>query len=193
MSENPDARQWPLERYRDYLHLLARQQMDRRLQARLDASDIVQQTLLNAHRNIHQFRGTSAVELAAWLRAILANELTGAARKHLQREKQNVAVERSLQAGLNDSSVRLESWLAADQSSPSQHMMRHEQLLRLADELAQLPQDQRMALELKYLQNLPIAAIAEQMSRSRASVTGLLRRGLAKLRQRMQLDSRGAP
>jgi RNA polymerase sigma-70 factor (ECF subfamily) len=188
VADDADMGGWAIERYRDYLRLLAMQQLDRRLHSKLDPSDVVQQTLLQAHRTMSQFRGQTNSELTAWLRAILANELAGAIRKFVTREKHNVGLERSLEARLDESSSRLASLLAADQPSPSQQAMKHEQLLGLSGALAGLPDDQRTALELKYLHGCSVAAVAEQMERSRASVTGLLRRGLKKIREQMQDD-----
>src|SRR4051812_23796972 len=93
-----------LARYRDYLQLLARAQLDPRLRPRLDASDAVQQTLLEAHRCAGQFRGTTSGEVAAWLRQILARNLANAARD-LGRQKRDVAREQSLEASLDASSA----------------------------------------------------------------------------------------
>jgi RNA polymerase sigma-70 factor (ECF subfamily) len=182
VAQEARAEAWSLERFREYLRLLARLQLDPRLRSKLDPSDVVQQTLLQAHQGLPQFRGQTEGELAAWLRAILANELAGAVRKFVHGEKHQVGLERSLAAALEGSSARLEAWLAADQSSPSQQAMRHEQLLRLTEALAGLPEDQRTALELKYLHRQSVLAVSEYMGRSRAAVTGLLRRGLQKLR-----------
>src|SRR5437016_12283531 len=81
MSGEDDRRGRSLERYRDYLLLLARSQLDRDLQAKLDPADVVQQTLLKAHQNWHQFRGSSEAELAAWLRSILARHVNDVVRK----------------------------------------------------------------------------------------------------------------
>jgi RNA polymerase sigma-70 factor (ECF subfamily) len=183
MGREAEAQDWPLERYREYLRLLARLQLDPRLQTKLDPSDVAQQTLLQAYQSLGQFRGQTEAEMAAWLRTILANELAGAARKFLQGQKHQVGRERSLTEAVDDSSARLEAWLAADQSSPSQQAMRHEQLLGLSEALARLPEDQRQALELKYLHQHSVAAISAHLGRSRAAVTGLLRRGLQKLRE----------
>jgi RNA polymerase sigma-70 factor (ECF subfamily) len=176
---------WRLEQYRAYLRLLARLQLDPRLQGKLDASDVVQDTLLKAHAKISQFRGQSEAELAAWLRKILANTLAQAVRQ-FSAGIRDVGREHSLEAALEASSVRLEGWLAAEQSSPSQHVERQEQLLRLAEALARLPEDQRQAVELHHLQGHTVAELAERMGRSSASVGALLYRGLKRLRELLE-------
>ncbi len=168
-----------VERFREYLRLLARLQMDSWLQGKLDPSDVVQQTLVKAHQNLRQFRGGTEAEMVAWLRRILANNLADAVRK-FHRE---VPLDRPMENAIRDSSARLEAWLSANGSSPSEHAMRQERLLRLADALAQLPEDQRTAVEWHHLRDESVMVIAERLGRSEASVAGLLRRGLKKLRE----------
>jgi RNA polymerase sigma-70 factor (ECF subfamily) len=180
MADDAEASEWVLEPYRDYLRLLARMQMSRQLQAQLDPSDLVQLTLLKAHKKIAEFRGRTEAELAGWLRRILANQLNNALRR-LNRGG-GAGLERSLEAAVEDSSVRLEAWLAANQSSPSEHAMRQERLLRLSAALAQLPEDQRVALELKHLQGCSVEAISQHLGRTKQAVGGLLYRGLKRLR-----------
>jgi RNA polymerase sigma-70 factor (ECF subfamily) len=169
------------ERFRSYLRLLARLQLPQRLAPKLDASDIVQQTMLQAFRAQGEFRGRSPAEMAAWLRQILAHNLAHAARDH-GRQKRDASREVSLAASLHDSSCRLEAWLAADQSSPSQRAERNDQLLHLSVALETLPDEQREAIELHYWQGWTLAEVAAHQGRTPASVAGLVHRGLAKLR-----------
>jgi RNA polymerase sigma-70 factor (ECF subfamily) len=174
-----------LERFRAYLRLLARLHLDPRLRGKLDASDVVQQTLLQAHQARAQFRGHSDGELAAWLRQILARNLAMAVRD-FARDKRDVARERPLEQALADSSSRLEAWLAAEQSSPSQRAERNEEVLRLAEALEQLPEAQREALVLQHWQGWSLAQIGRHLGRSPEAVAGLIKRGLKQLRVLLQ-------
>jgi RNA polymerase sigma-70 factor (ECF subfamily) len=167
-----------LDRYRDYLRLLARLQLDDRLQGKLDPSDVVQQTLVKAHKNLEQFRGQTDAELAGWLRRILANTMTDAVRKY----QIELKLERSLVESLDDSSAKLEAWLHDDSDSPSGHAVRNEQVLQLASALANLPDEQRQAVELRYLKDVNVTEIAQLMGKTEPAIAGLLRRGLQRLR-----------
>jgi RNA polymerase sigma-70 factor (ECF subfamily) len=154
----------------------------RRFRGQLDPSDVVQQTLLQAHQHREQFRGRSEPELAAWLRTILANQLAEAVRRSGHR-KRDVTLERSLEADRAASSSRLGAWLVDDQSSPLEQAMRQERLRHLADALAQLPEDQQRAVELHHLKGWTLPEVAHEMGRSKEAVAGLLFRALKKLRQ----------
>jgi RNA polymerase sigma-70 factor (ECF subfamily) len=181
---------WPLERYRDYLLLLARLQITPPLQGKLDSSDLVQQTLLKAHQNIGQLKGETEAEVVAWLRRILANQMAESARRFAAGRRE-AGREVSLEANLEDSSARLEACLADHLSSPSERAERQEQLLRLAGALARLPADQQQAVELHHLKGYPVAEAARQMDRSKGAVVGLLYRGLKKLRELLTEEARG--
>ncbi|HXG10700.1 MAG TPA: sigma-70 family RNA polymerase sigma factor [Gemmataceae bacterium] len=171
-----------LERFRPYLHFLVRRSLDDRLKGKLDASGIIQQTLWEAYRGWKDFRGRGEVELAAWLRRILVRNLIDEVRK-LAAGKRDLARERSLEAAVEQSSTQLADWLARDQSSPSQQAVRHEQMLELAAALAQLPEDQRTAVELHHLKGYSLAEVGRHMGRSKEAVAGLLFRGMKRLRE----------
>jgi RNA polymerase sigma-70 factor (ECF subfamily) len=174
-----------LERFRGYLHFFVRTKVDPRLQAKIDPSGIVQQTFLEAHQALSGFQGQTEEQKMAWLRRILANNLADEIRK-LQTGKRELGRERSLEGALEQSASRLEVWLQADQSSPSQKAEHHENELKLADALARLPEGQREALMLQHWQGWTVAEIGNHMGRSPEAVAGLIKRGLKQLRQMLR-------
>jgi RNA polymerase sigma-70 factor (ECF subfamily) len=182
MAVANDAECLKLERYRDYLLLLARMQLASRPTVKFEASDLVQATLLKAHAQRQDFRGQSDGEMQAWLRCILAGTLADAFRRE-HRGKRDVARERSLEAALEQSSAQLVKWLQGSSLSPSQKAMRNELMLEMMSALARLPEAQREAIMLHYLQGLPISELSRRIGRSPAAVAGLLQRGLKALRR----------
>jgi RNA polymerase sigma-70 factor (ECF subfamily) len=174
----------PLERYRDYLRLLAGLQLRTPLRGKLDPSDLVQQTLLRAHQARDQFRGRSPAEQAVWLRQILARTLADAVRD-FGRARRDLARERSLEKALADSSSRLEAWLVAAGLAPAEQAERNEQVLHLAEALADLPEPQHQAVLLRYYEGLALEEIGRRLGRTRAGVASLLRRGLDRVRERL--------
>ena len=177
-----------LEHYRPYLMVLARTQVsDPARRDRLDLSGVVQQTFLEAHQKIGDFRagapGEESAAMAGWLRRILANNLADALRGQ-GRVKRDAGRERSLDRELDQSSARLGSVLAAaDQSSPSQGAHREDRAVLLAAALAELPEAQREVVLLRHWEGWPLAKVAEHLGRTPASVVGLLQRGLKALRE----------
>ena len=174
-----------LEQFRNYLMLIARGHVTNPgVRDRLDLSGIVQQTFLEAHQKAGQFRGAGDAELAAWLRRILANNLADAMRG-LHRAKRDAARDRSLERELDQSSVRLGSFLVSDDSSPSQGAQRQDRAMLLADALASLPEAQREVVLLRHWHGWPLAKVAEHLGKTPGSVVGLLQRGLETLRGRL--------
>jgi RNA polymerase sigma-70 factor (ECF subfamily) len=169
--------------YERYLALLARVQIGKRLQGKLDAADVVQETFLEAHRNFGRFRGANEGQLIAWLRQILAMKLAEVFRHYLGTQGRDIRLERDIEAGFDHSSVLLDRGLVAQQSSPSQQAARREQGVLLADALAQLPDDYREVIVLRHLEGLTFPEAAERMGRTLDSVNKLWMRGLIKLRQ----------
>ncbi len=171
-----------LEKFRNYLHILTRLQLGPRSSSKLDASDIVQETLLHAYPKRAQFRGNDDAARAKWLRAILARNVADALRSQ-GRQKRDIARETSLQVELDCSSDNLGAWLAAEQSTPSEQAMRHELAVHVANALARIPDSQREALLLHYWQGYSLAEIAVQLDRTTDAVGGLLKRGLRHVRE----------
>jgi RNA polymerase sigma-70 factor (ECF subfamily) len=186
MTTSPDTEP-ELARYRGYLYVLARVRLATGLRGKLDPSDLVQQTLLKAHQASDRWRELDDDARAAWLRQILANTIVDEIRRY-GRSKRDAALERSLLASVDESSVRLEAALEADQTSPSQQLIRQEQLLALGEALQALPEDQRRVIELHHLDGLSLADVARRLGRSQASVAGLLRRGLRTLIERLKRE-----
>ena len=182
MDKVAEGKDQALGRFRDYLILLARMQLGRQARGKLDPSDVVQQTLLDAHRSLDRFHGTDEAEIAAWLRRLLACNLIDEFRA-LGRARRDPARECSLDAALEQSSVQLGAWLVAEQSSPSQAAERHERAIRLAAALATLPEAQREALVQRHCQGRSLPEIGQQLGRSTSAVAGLLKRGSRELRE----------
>jgi RNA polymerase sigma-70 factor (ECF subfamily) len=161
---------------RDYLRMLARVGLDPRLRARLDESDVVQQSLLEAHRDWDQFRGQSDGERYAWLKQILARNLANLLRDQTRgrRDVDREAVEAS--------SHRIAHWLAGDATTPATAMAREEETARVAAALATLPDAQRDAVILRHWHDWSVAAIAAELGVSADAVTSLIYRGIRSLR-----------
>lgn len=171
-----------VERFRAYLALLARTQLDPGLRGKVDSSGVVQQTLLEAHQALDQLRAWDPPRQLAWLHKALANNLADEVRK-LGTAARDVRRECPLEVALEQSSARLEAWLASEDSSPPERAMRNEQLLHLAEALERLPDDQRTAVEMHHLQGRPLAEIADVLGRSKGAVATLLFRGMTRLRK----------
>jgi len=181
MFAGPPNADSELSRWRQYLLLLARLQLGPPRQGKPDASDVVQQTMIDAVRQRGHFRGTSELEWAAWLRRILACNLADAFRT-LHRQKRDADRLQSIESALDRSSASLGSFLAASLSSPSIRAGRIEQLAAVATALERLPDAQREVLVLHYLESWPLDRISGHLNRSPTAVAGLLKRGLKQLR-----------
>jgi len=179
---DPAAPEVLLCRYQPWLQLLARMQMDSQFQGKFSHSDVVQQTLLEAWRDLPQFRGGTEGELLAWLRQILAHVLAHEIRRYRGTQQRKLSCEVSMEAALADSSRRLGDFLAASGSSPSQQAERHEQEVRLADALATLPEDYQQVIILRNLEGLSHEETAARMQRSVGATRMLWVRALTRIK-----------
>jgi RNA polymerase sigma-70 factor (ECF subfamily) len=185
--EPAPARPWveELPRYRTWLALLARVEVEARWRRKFDPSDVVQQTLLEAHRAAAQFRGRTEAEWLGWLRQILARVLAHEIRCYQGTQRRDVGREVSLEQSLAGSSGKLGAMLAGHDPSPSAHADRREQEVRLAEALARLPDDYREVLLLRNFEGLSHEEVAGRMGRAAGAVRMLWVRALARLRSEM--------
>ncbi|MFK7820245.1 MAG: sigma-70 family RNA polymerase sigma factor [Planctomycetaceae bacterium] len=175
------------ERRRPYLRLLAATGLNRNLRAKVDPSDIVQQTLLQAHNARASFRGSTEGELMAWLKQILTRVLTHAARD-FGAMRRDVKREISLQGEFQQSWMKVDQVLAESGSAPCDRAERNDEKLKLCAAVERLPADQRRAVERYHFLGWPISQIAEEMERTPVAVGGLLKRGLRNLRAQLKKE-----
>ena len=163
-----------LAAHRDRLLQAAEQGLDPRIKARLDASDLVQQTCLSAIRQFADFRGREPAQFAAWLLQVHEHNLQNAARDQLQAQKRAAILEEHLADRDLD---------ATAQPTPSQHAMQREEVARLSAALAKLPDDQGAALRLRYFEGRRLEEVAAHLGLTKDAVVWLMQKGLKRVRQ----------
>lgn len=171
-----------LEQYRGYLLVLANRYLDPRLRKRIDPSDLVQNTFLEAQRDLKAFRGEKSPVFLVWLRNILHNNLSTAVARHVVTQKRSVMNECS-QVGDRSSQDDLAALLPGSITSPSNRAINLETNAALVDALQKLPDQQAMAVQLRYFDGMSLAEISLAMDKSEMAVGGLLKRGLKRLRE----------
>jgi RNA polymerase sigma-70 factor (ECF subfamily) len=172
-----------LDHFRPRLCQWARRRIEGKLRARIDESDVAQQSCLSALRNFHQFGGANLDEFAAWLRQIHEQNVRDAIRDHTVYEKRAVSKE-----------ARADDLLLAApgrRASPSQRAIQAERAAKIAQALEDLSPPQREAVRLRHLEGCSLAEIARRLDRTQAATAGLLKRGLAKLRERLKEEDEG--
>jgi len=188
MTDDREESSLRLEKFRDYLTLLARQQLRDRYRGKLDLSGVVQQTLLEAHQAHSQLKPMNDAQTAGWLRRVLANNLADELRK-MMTGKRGMDRELSLHAALEQSASQLEALLPADDVTPSKQVQRAELLLQMAGALGKLPEAQRQAIELHHFQGMSLLEVAAEMGTTKPAVAGLLHRGLKRLRELLNTEN----
>lgn len=170
---------------RSYVGLRARVQMEKRLQGKVDASDLVQQSMLDAHRGFEEFSGTTPEEWFAWLNRVVARNAVDLVRHYIVAERRAIGREHSLQgAGAADSEV-LQHEPAADGKSPSQVVMQWERQLELAAAIERLPADYREVVVMRNILQLPFEEVARRLGRTTGAAQMLWMRAVEKLRCEM--------
>ena len=171
---------------RSYLGFAARAQLESWLRVKVDASDLVQQTLLEAHRDFDRFQGGSEGQLLAWLRKILLHNVADFVRHYRGTAKRQVRREVPFGNPAASGPLVGAPEPAAPGATPSQEFLRRDNELRLVGALEKLPPDYQEVILLRNLQRLPFSEVAEQMERSRPAVQMLWKRAIDKLRDVME-------
>ncbi len=174
-----------LEAYRDYLRLMARTTLGKCLRGKTDPSDLAQETIVRANGHFPQFRGHTEAELAAWLRSILAQNLTDVARRFRQAGRL-VTLERPIDEMVEQSSRACGTVLADRGRSPSAAAMERDCGVVLAEALAELANDHREVVLLRSLEQLEWDEVARRMGRSVDAVRMLWARALKQLRPKIE-------
>ncbi|MGE0756309.1 MAG: sigma-70 family RNA polymerase sigma factor [Pirellulaceae bacterium] len=172
-----------LEVCRGYLLGIANDALESGMRARLGASDLVQETLLEAERGMRRFRGTTHAELLAWVRRILQHNLSDA-RRHARAEKRHVGREQRMD-GLPRG---YQTELTAGAETPSALVSEWEDECRLMQAFQELPDDYRRVIELRNWHLLPFARVGEQMGRSEEAARKLWVRAIERLREAMGVN-----
>jgi len=181
---DPAARDRLFELCRGYLGFIARSQVETWLRVKVDASDLVQQTMLEAHRDFDRFQGGSEGEWLAWLRKILSHNAAdfvrhyrGTAKREARREVRFRDPADSRASGAPEP--------AAPIATPSQEFLQFENELRVTAAMGLLPPDYQEVILLRNLQRLPFNEVAKRMERSRPAVQMLWMRAIKKLQEVM--------
>jgi RNA polymerase sigma-70 factor (subfamily 1) len=183
--------------YRNYLRMVTRTGLGPRLRARVELSDVVQETLVEVVRQFPQFTGQTEVALTRWLRYLVSQKLADLGRYHGRAKRDGGGRTRALDVAADggrdgEEGARLLDVVALSQTSPSQAASRSEQLARLADALAGLAEQEADVLWLSFVQNLSFTAIGERLEMSRKSVSRICASGLKHLRRSLDGPPGGA-
>ncbi len=188
---NPECRDELFGLCRDYLRFIARAEVESWLRVKVDASDVVQQTMLEAHRDFERFSGESEKEWLGWLRGILSHNVADYVRHYRgtakRQQRREVPIRRAGSEIIGQGGVQEP---AGREETPSMQMARMDDELCVAAALAQMPEDYREVIMLRNFQRLPFSEVAERMDRSRPAVQMLWMRAIKQLQAAME-DSDG--
>jgi RNA polymerase sigma-70 factor (ECF subfamily) len=158
-----------------------------KLGRRIDESDVIQSAWLEAFRKLEQFKGKTEAEFFAWLKTILDNNLKNVIRDNMA-DKRDFRKEHEFAVEMESASIRWVEPVAAG-SSPSNRLIQGESALELAAAIEKLPENQRVAIELRHLQGMKLSAVCAEMKKSPDSVVSLIRRGMIKLSELMEAST----
>ena len=177
-----EARNRLLEMYRQRLRQMIDLRLDRRLRARIDPSDVVQEALTEACQHLDTYLEERPVPFYPWLRQFAFNRLLDLHRHHLLTQKRSAKREVPPPEATEGSVVGLADWLIASVSSPSSRVVRAEERDRVHTALLALAERDREILVLRYIEMLSTAETASVLGISEGAVKVRLFRALDRIR-----------
>ncbi len=175
--------------YSGYLNVLSRGQLAKEIRHRVSPSDVVQDTLLEAHRDFHRFRGTDIDAFTAWLRKVLVNNIASAVETHLVAAKRSIRREQSLNqlsASVERSHSRFSEMQISPNRSPASELDHQQSLLDLAAAIERLRDDYRTVITMRHLDGDSFTEIASHMKRSTGAIRMLWLRAIEQLRKTLE-------
>lgn len=176
-----------LEQHRSRFRVIARIKLDSAIRGRIDPSDVIQQTFLEARRDFHSFTGDAAEQFEAWLKTILEHNVANTIQFHARAQKRSVFRERG--NSQEEQRELVQETLPGNEMSPSQLLARIEVRDFVIKTLEHLPNGEKEAVRLRYLEDLSLDEIARKLDRTNQAVAGLLKRGLRRLRAEMAIEN----
>jgi RNA polymerase sigma-70 factor, ECF subfamily len=184
-----EARNLLLKRHRARLRTMVAVRMDQRLKARVDPSDVVQEVLDEANRNLDDFVRDRPLPFHAWLREIAWKRLVDLRRRHIGAAKRSVVRETGIEFGHSDeANAALADRLAASGTSPSKNLMDEELRQAIRAALEALPPLDREVLILRYVERLSLAETAEALGITKGAASTRHTRALVRLRELLDPD-----
>lgn len=178
-----------LSRYRRYLLAIANEEIGPNLNAKVAASDVVQETCIATHRDFDRFRGSSERELKSWLRRVLLNQVIGTARMYGDNTKRDVSRELAMHQPSSEDGRSLLSGIQGPGSTPSTQAMRQERAEVLQKVLADLPPDQSEVIVRRSIEQESFEAIGQSLGRTPDAVRMQWRRAFSKLVEQMTSEN----
>ena len=191
IAGDENARHALLDLYRDDLRRMVDARLDRRLSVRVDASDVVQDALVDAWRRMDEYFHDQPLPFLAWLRQIVNERIIDTHRRHVSSQRRGVGREVAAPAITNESAVVIARELFANDTSPSNRLARKEFHAQLKDAILSLPDKDREILVMRHIEQLDTAQIAEALNITPGAVKARLLRALLRLRQVMGPDQEG--
>jgi len=177
---DPESLGQLFEQVRNYLLLVAQRELDDAVRVKVGASDLVQQTMLEAGRDVGSFRGETQAEFNAWLIRILRHNLTDTAREYRGTKRRNIEQEKRL-AGNGEN-------LACSQRTASSIYRRVEADEQLEQAVALLPEQYRAVISLRHVNGLSWSEVGQQLALTSEAARKVWARALAKLREILASD-----